>query len=60
MTKTSLENIHLGNGDHFVVIASSSHPMDFDNRARREWSGNIYVKANIENERFTVTCSRCR
>ena len=24
-TKTSLENKHLGNGDYFVIIASSSH-----------------------------------
>ena len=24
--KTSLENKHLGNGDYFVIIASSSHP----------------------------------
>jgi len=26
-TKTSLENKHLGNGDYFVIIASSSHPL---------------------------------
>ena len=25
--KTSLENVHLGNGDDFVIIASSSHPL---------------------------------
>ena len=25
--KTSLENKHLGNGDYFVIIASSSHPL---------------------------------
>ena len=25
-TKTSLENQHLGNGDYFAIIASSSHP----------------------------------
>ena len=24
--KTSLENTHLGNGDYFVIIASSSRP----------------------------------
>ena len=24
-TKTSLENKHLGNGDYFVIVASSSH-----------------------------------
>ena len=26
-TKMSLENKHLGNGDYFVNIASSSHPL---------------------------------
>ena len=26
-TKTSLENKHLGNGDYFVIIASSSRPL---------------------------------
>ena len=26
-TKTSLENRRLGNGDYFVIIASSSHPL---------------------------------
>ena len=26
-TKTSLENKHSGNGDYFVIIASSSHPL---------------------------------
>ena len=25
--KTSLENKHLGNGDYFVIIASSLHPL---------------------------------
>ena len=25
--KTSLENEHLGNGDYFVIIAASSHPL---------------------------------
>ena len=26
-TKRSLEKKHLGNGDYFVIIASSSHPL---------------------------------
>ena len=26
-TKTSLENEHMGNGDYFVIIASSLHPL---------------------------------
>ena len=26
-TKTSLENKHFGNGDYFVIISSSSHPL---------------------------------
>ena len=26
-TKSSLEKKHLGNGDYFVIIASSSHPL---------------------------------
>ena len=25
--KTSIENIHLGNGDYFLIIACSSHPL---------------------------------
>ena len=26
-TKTSFGNKHVGNGDYFVIIASSSHPL---------------------------------
>ena len=32
-TKTSLENKHLGNGDYFVIIASSSHPLELTGHA---------------------------
>ena len=32
-TKTSLVNKHLGNGDYFVIIASSSHPLLMTERA---------------------------
>ena len=32
-TKTSLENKHLGNGDYFVIIAFSSHPLLFTEHA---------------------------
>ena len=29
-------------------------------RARCKWTGRSAVEVNIENERFTVVCSRCR
>ena len=32
-TKTSLENKHLGNGDYFAIIASSSHPLSLTENA---------------------------
>ena len=58
-TKTSLENKHLGNGDYFVIISSSSVASFIVDRARCKWSGRRAIEVNIENERFTV-CSRCR
>ena len=55
-TKTSLENKHFGNGDYFVIIVSSSHPLLLTGLA-----ANGLVEApfeiNIENKRFTVVCS---
>ena len=57
----SLESkICLGNGDYFVIYASSSYPIV--DRARCKWTGRSLsaIEANIENERFTVVCSRCR
>ena len=47
--QTSFENKRLGNGDNFVVIASSLHPLLLAE----------HVEVNIENQRFTVECSRC-
>ena len=41
-TKTSLENKHLGNGDYFVIIAFSSHPLFLT-----EHAGNGLVEVNI-------------
>ena len=35
-TKTSLENKHLGNGDYFVIIASSLHPLLLTEHAANE------------------------
>ena len=55
--KTSLENKHLGNGDYFVIFASSSHPLLLIEHAS---NGLIEaIEVNIESERFTVGCSRC-
>ena len=55
----SLESkIRLGNGDYFVIYASSSYPIV--DRARCKWTGRSAIEVNIENERFTVVCSRCR
>ena len=51
-TERSLENKHLGNGHHFVIIASSSYPANALIEAP--------VEVKIENETFTVVCSRCR
>ena len=66
--KTSLENKHLGNGDYFVITASSSHALLATfrleyvvDRARCKWTGWSTVEVNIEDERFAVVvCSRCR
>jgi len=53
-TKTSLEKKHLGNGDCFAIIASSSR------RLCCKWTARSAVEVNVDNERFTVVCSRCR
>ena len=37
-----------------MIIASSSHPLLLTDHA-----GGSAVEVNIENERFTVVCSRC-
>ena len=59
LTKTSLENKHLGNGGYFrnYCFFLASFIVD---RARCKWTGRSAVEQNIENERFTVVCSRCR
>ena len=59
-TKTSLENKHLGNGDYFVIVSSSSVASFIVDRARSKWTAGSAVEINIENERFTVVCSRRR
>ena len=58
--KTSLENKHLGTGDYFVIVASSPHPCLLTDRARCKWAGRSAFAVNLDNERFTVQCSRCR
>ena len=58
-TKTTLENKHLGDGDYFVIIASSSHPLLLTEHAANGLVEGA-VEVNIDNERFTVVCSRCR
>ena len=57
--KTSLENKHLGNGDYFVIIASSSHPLLLTEHDANG-PGRSAVEVNIENERLIVGYSRCR
>ena len=37
--KTSLQNKHLRNGDYFVIIASSSHPLLLTTHAVNELVG---------------------
>ena len=56
--QTSFENKRLGNGDNFVVIASSLHPLLLAEHAVNGL-GRGAVEVNIENQRFTVECSRC-
>ena len=51
-SKTSLENKNLGNGDYFVIIASSSHPLLLTEHATNGL-GKSAVEVNIENGRFT-------
>ena len=51
-TKTSLENIYLGKVTIFFL---ASFVVD---RARCKWTGRSAAEVNIENERFTVVCSR--
>ena len=58
-TKASLENKHLGNGDYFVMIASSSHSLLLTEHATK-WIDRSAVEVNVQNERFTVVRSRCR
>ena len=57
--ETSLENKHLGNGGYFrnYCFFLASFLVD---RARCKWTGRSAVEQNIENERFTVLCPRCR
>ena len=54
--KMSFENKHLGNGDYFEIIASSSSIVD---RECCKWTGRRTVEVNVEDERFTVVCSLC-
>ena len=42
-TKTLLGNKHLGNGDYFIIIASSSHPL-----LLTEHADNGMVEAPLE------------
>lgn len=50
----SLENKRLGNGDYCFFLASV-----IVDRARCKRTDRGAVEVNIENERFTVGCSRC-
>ena len=57
-TKTSQENKDLHEKmicDYCFLLASF-----IVDRARCKWSGRGAVEVNVENERFTVVCSRCR
>ena len=50
--KTSLKNNHLGNGDHFVIIASVFLASFIVDRARCKGTGRSAIEVNIENERL--------
>ena len=58
--KKSLENKHFGNGDYLVIIAFPSHPFVLLTEHAAKWTGRSAVAVNIDNEKFTVICSRCR
>ena len=45
-TKTSLENKHLGNGDDFPIIASSSHPL-FQGWKLNNWTLVIHYSFGV-------------
>jgi len=53
VTKTSLENKRFRNGDYCFFLVSF-----IIDRARCKWTGRSAVKVNMENERFTIVCSR--
>ena len=55
LTKTSLENKLLGNGDHFVTIASSSHPLLLTWASCKRTDRGA-VEVNTADERFTFLC----
>ena len=54
--KTSHKNKHLRNDDYFAIIAFCSHFILLTNYAKNE---PVRAEFNVENERFTVVCSRC-
>ena len=59
--KTSLKNKrYLRNVDYFAIVVFCSHSVLFSDKLRYRWTGRSIVELNIENERFTVVCSRCR
>ena len=58
-TKTSLENEHLGNDDSVCDYGFFLAAFIVD-KARCKWTDRRAVEVNIENERFTVACSRFR
>ena len=66
-TKTSVENKHLGNGDSFVIIASSSRPLLLTelkksfivDRAAEGLVEAPLIEVNIRNEIFTAFLSSC-
>jgi len=43
----------------FHYFASSLHPLLLIEH-RCSWTGRSAVEVNVESERFTVVCSRCR
>ena len=58
---TSLKNKrYLRNIDYFAIIVFCSHSVLFSDKLCYRWTGMIIVELNIENERFTVVCSRYR
>ena len=57
LNKTSLKNKHLRIENYFAIIAFPRVQFCWKITLQAEWKE--FVELNIENERFSVVCSRC-